>query len=158
MSNSAKVRIYQQFEKDRLVEIYDSAILESHSFLDSKKRQNNRSLMERSLDNPETEILVLEYDQTIIGFATFISNDRMSGFFIEPKFQGQGLGTRFMQYIQNTRKSIKLAVYKSNKKGISFYKKNGFHQIGNSYGKDGNYKFLEMEWNMKDRVDVSETV
>lgn len=67
--------------------------------------------------------------------------------YVEPSFIGNGIGTKLLSYVERrgrekAKRKIVLWVLENNKKGIEFYKKNG-------YLFDGSTKYVK-EWDQKE--------
>ena len=140
------VRDYQDADKQAVLKVYNSAILESHRFLEENVRLQQRNLMEESIDDSTNKALVLEENGHVVGFATFITETAIAGFFIDPSLKARGLGRYLIEYIQSKKKEISLVVYKRNTRGVRFYRNNGFRQTNKKYEKDANQEYLEMTW------------
>ncbi|MBW3519469.1 GNAT family N-acetyltransferase [Flavobacterium sp. NKUCC04_CG] len=78
-------------------------------------------------------------DQRIIGYLDYVlqadARVFLSKIYLNPQVQSRGFGLEFLNRVVNytkaaNGKSIYLTVNKNNVKAISFYKRNGFKQIG----------------------------
>ncbi|MBM6618038.1 GNAT family N-acetyltransferase [Bacillus sp. RD4P76] len=83
-----------------------------------------------------------EWDVHIFGSDSLNNSLYLHRLAICPSYMGQGLGTRLLEWIQTTYHNekdwLKLDCVATNKKLVSFYKDNGFEEIGE---KDGHTKF-----------------
>ena len=149
MSDEArKIRAYQDSDKQVFLEIYDAAIPPAHYFLEESVLLSQRQSAENLLNQDWAETFVLEDNREIVGFATFINESAMAGFFIDPNRQGVGLGKYFMEHIQHCKQTIELAVYEKNQKAVRFYQHNNFMQTGKKVDESSNEEYLEMVWNI----------
>lgn len=121
-------RPYTPTDKDFILEIYDNASRNSEKFLDEGSRNRDREKMEEYIDKPKTETIVVEINAKSIGFASFVDSTLLGGFYINPEFQGVGIGSALIKHIQDGKQKIELAVYKKNWKAARFYKRNGFYK------------------------------
>ncbi|PSB35628.1 GNAT family N-acetyltransferase [Stenomitos frigidus] len=140
------IRVYQHSDKPALLKIYDAAVPSAHHFLEESVRMRHRQLAEESLDDLATKTFVLEENGIIVGFATFQTEIKMSGFFVNPELKRQGLGRKLMNYIQSEKQIIKLAVYKRNRDAVSFYKKMGFQKQSQKRENSTQPIYFEMTW------------
>ena len=58
--------------------------------------------------------------------------------YIEPQFQGQGIGAKLLDFAVNNQKASWLWALEYNTRGIAFYQRHGFHLTGE--------KRIEDEW------------
>ena len=150
MSNEVrKIREYKDSDRRTYFEIYDAAIPLAHPFLEENALLSQRQQAETLLNKPETKTFVLEENGQIVGFATFISETCMAGFFVDPTSQGVGLGRYLMEHVQSHKQTIELAVYEKNQKAVRFYRNNGFSQAAKNLDESTNQEFLVMVWDMQ---------
>jgi putative acetyltransferase len=124
MENGTRIiREYRGTDKQKIMEIYDAAILSSHKFLEDEMLISERELMNDEIDKDTSKTLVIEEGGCVVGFANFITETALAGFFVAPSCQGNGLGKYLIEHIQSTRKEIDLAVYKRNTRGVRFLRK-----------------------------------
>ena len=150
--NGMKIRDYEDSDKQRLLEIYDTAIPLAHDFLDKSIRDQERRICEEFFDRDDSQTFVLEIDGEVVGFSTIKNETKMASFFIDPQFQRKRLGTELMKSIQKNKQTIELAVYERNRKALSFYRKNGFEVIDQARRnpKDRkSLKYLVMKWEVQ---------
>jgi putative acetyltransferase len=154
-ANSVKIRNYEDSDKQRLLEIYDAAIPLAHWFLDEVTLLKQRQIGEECFDSGDSQTFVLEIDGNVVGFSTLFSRPKseiiISGFVIDPQFQGNGRGKMLMKDIQKkmSKHTIKLAVYEKNQKALNFYMKNGFEETSSASENPESPKYLVMEWKVK---------
>ena len=99
-------------------------------------------------DLPNSKVTVIERYGHIAGFASFISDSRMSGFFINTNVQRKGLGSKLLIHIQSEKKKIVLAVYVKNRGAIAFYSKHGFSG-SEPKTNENEHQYIEMSWERK---------
>ena len=154
-TNGMTIRDYEDSDKQRLLEIYDAAIPLAHDFLDKSIRDQERQTCEECFDIGDSQTFVLEIDGNVVGFSTLFSSPKseiiISGFVIDPQFQGNGRGKMLMEDIQKkmSKHTIKLAVYEKNQKALNFYMKNGFEETSSASENPESPKYLVMEWKVK---------
>lgn len=93
-------------------------------------------------DCPYIEGFVFEVDDKIVGYGMVAKSYStefgglciwVEDIYIEPDFQGKGIGTLFFSYIENAYKNVavryRLEVAKDNLKAIRVYEKNGYSEL-----------------------------
>lgn len=78
------------------------------------------------------------YDDGVIKGIIRINGKEIEKLFIEPQFQSKGIGAQLLGFAVKEREANKLWVLEYNKRGIAFYKRNGFELTGE--------KIIEDEW------------
>jgi len=145
-TDDVSIRVYEASDKQRFLEIYDAVMPQSHHFLDKETLLRQRIRVEESLEEPTSEIFVLEKGEKVVGFATFVTETAMAEFFIDSQFQKQGLGGKLMNYIQKNKPKICLVVYKRNRNAVKFYRHKGFQIQSQEREKPQQPLYFEMQW------------
>jgi len=146
--NDVKIRDYNHSDRQKSLEVYDAAMPLAHPFLEDHVLKEHRQHAEEFLDYPGDKTFVLIVDGQLVGFSTFIHKKDMAGFFIDPNFQGRGLGKYLIEHIKSQKDEINLAVYKQNSKAIDFYQRNSFRKKNEDgkFDEPSNAYYLEMFW------------
>lgn len=98
--------------------------------------------IEKDLQSPDNQHIVIELENKIIGFAKLIKDHSTEGlagkrvveierFYVSNEFHGQQLGRKLMDYcrqvaVENSFEVIWLGVWEKNENAIKFYQKMGF--------------------------------
>ena len=139
--DNAKMALYEKKVKNKLGEIGD---------LDSKSVSaiNKISEIDKELNVIDTakeyttdlEMLcnTYVYDDGVVKGVIRICDDKIEKLYVEPAFQNQGIGEKLLNYAVNCKNTKWLWVLEYNKRGIAFYKRNGFEFTGE--------KIIEDEW------------
>ncbi len=128
-------------------------------FLSAETLQNimtmwhNPQHLTREIQNPQLFVGVAkEADGNIVGVATAgtLDNDTMMLYrlYVLPAYQRQGVGDKLMQAARAAFpdvRSVRLEVEKQNQIGRSFYRKQGFREIGTSEVQVGNERIAVVE-------------
>jgi len=146
MTQQINIREYLTSDRDKILEIYQASSKKAHPFLREEHREKEQVFMEQDL--PNSRVTVIEKYGKVVGFASFINEFAMSGFFIKTKVQGQGLGSTLLKHIQSKKEKIILAVYVENKQAIAFYSKHGFSGSEPETNTNG-HQYIEMNWERK---------
>ena len=85
------------------------------------------------------------YDDGIIKGIIRISDNEVEKLFVEPQFQSRGIGTELLSYAIDNFAVNKLLVLEYNKRGIAFYRRNGFSLTGEKITEDGFVPLLKMK-------------
>lgn len=78
------------------------------------------------------------YDDGVVKGMILVSGDELVKLYVEPQFQSCGIGAALLGYAVNELKITWLWALEYNKRGIAFYKRNGFKLTGE--------RFIEDEW------------
>lgn len=119
------IREFQADDLDQVMKIWLEQNLLAHPFVDPEFFKNNVDLVRIIL--PSSEI----YVQDINGIKGFIglTDNYISGLFIDTDYQRQGLGSSLIEKAKQVRSELFLNVYTENKAAVQFYEKHGFIQL-----------------------------
>lgn len=84
------------------------------------------------------------YDDGVVKGVIRISGEEIEKLFIEPQFQNQGIGAKLLEFAVTERHASYLWVLEYNKRGIEFYKRNGFELTGEKVIEDDWVPLLKM--------------
>jgi putative acetyltransferase len=123
------IRTFAEDDLDAVLDIWYRASVIAHSFLsetffDTERRQ----IAEEWL--PASETSVFELDGRVLGFVSVAGNE-VEGLFVEPAYQGQGVGRSLMDGVTAGRSYVELEVFEANAIGRGFYAAYGFRDVGN---------------------------
>lgn len=96
---------------------------------------------------PNTETWVSITNGQVTGFISLKDNE-VEGFFVDPEFQGYGLGQKLLDKAKEIHNELELVVFKENVRATRFYKKYGFEIIGEEMVETGNM-MIKMELKQK---------
>lgn len=119
------IREFQPGDLDQVMKIWLEQNLAAHPFVDPSFFKNNADLVRVIL--PSSEIYVQDIDG-VKGFIGLTDN-YISGLFIDTKYQRQGLGSSLIEKAKQVRSELFLNVYVENEAAIQFYEKHGFTQL-----------------------------
>lgn len=122
------IRVYTDDDLGAVLDIWYRASVIAHSFLneaffDTERRQ----IAEEWL--PASETSVLELDGRVLGFVSVADNE-VGGLFVDPAYQGQGVGRSLMDSVTARRSYVELEVFEANTIGRGFYAAYGFQDVG----------------------------
>ncbi|MGB0940960.1 MAG: GNAT family N-acetyltransferase [Marinomonas sp.] len=107
-----------------LVDIWFSASIKAHSFVDEKVWQSQVEAM-RDIYLPNSETYVYEENAKTIAFYT-LNDDQLAAIFVAIGSQGKGIGKQLIVHALKQRDSLSLSVYQENQASILFYLGQGF--------------------------------
>ena len=84
------------------------------------------------------------YDDGVIKGMIHVNGDELVKLYVEPQFQSYGIGTKLLKYAVDKLKIIWLWALEYNKRGIEFYKRNGFHLTGERIIEDERVPLLKL--------------
>ncbi|UNK19541.1 N-acetyltransferase [Paenibacillus sp. N3/727] len=142
------IRLFQNSDTERAVDIWLEGSLRSHPFIDSGYWEAQKEAM-ASLYLPSSTTFVLEHEDedndTIIGFVSLIEQ-YIAALFIDVNAQNRGYGGRLLDHIKKERDSLHLKVYQKNESATQFYKKNGFYIVEESVDPETSESEYVMKW------------
>lgn len=121
------IRTFEPRDMDRLLEIWLSASIKAHDFIDASFWQSNTESM-RDVYIPASETFVIEDSSGVLGFYSLLDN-QLAALFVDPAHQGKGFGKQLLDHAKCLRKALNLAVYKENTSSVGFYTSQGFKQV-----------------------------
>ena len=120
------IRKYDEHDIEVVVSLWRSASEIAHSFL-SKDFLDQEDDNMRNIYLAFAETWVIEVDSSVVGFIALIENE-IGGLFLDPDFQGQGLGRAMVDKAVTEKGSLKVEVFKENVIGRRFYDAYGFRK------------------------------
>jgi len=112
----------------RILEIWLEASTLSHDFVPRDFWVQKLPAM-RDIYIPDSYTLVAEVDGKVEGFLS-LNQYTVAALFVSPEAQGKGLGKSLLQRAMLMKEHLTLTVYKSNRRAISFYTREGFSRLG----------------------------
>lgn len=121
------IRTFEPRDMDRLLEIWLSASIKAHDFIDASFWQANIESM-RDVYIPASETFVIEDSSGVLGFYSLLDN-QLAALFVDPAHQGNGFGKQLLDHAKCLRNELSLAVYKENTPSVGFYTSQGFKRV-----------------------------
>lgn len=84
------------------------------------------------------------YDDGVVKGMIFVNGDELVKLYVEPQFQSNGIGAELLKYAMHELKISWLWALEYNKRGIAFYKRNGFNLTGERIIEDDWVPLLKM--------------
>lgn len=115
-------------EIPQLADIWLRASCRAHDFLPAAFWESHHEAMVQEHLPGAEELLVLEVEGRVIGFAA-LNGQRLEALFIDPEVQSYGHGSRLMAEAMARHPRLTLCVYSRNVRAVSFYRRLGFQVV-----------------------------
>ncbi|MDQ7733135.1 N-acetyltransferase [Halomonas sp. SpR1] len=122
------IRKYREADIDQILDIWLSASIKAHDFIEPEYWMSKVSEM-RDVYLPASETFVFESGEQIAGFYS-LYEDTLAAIFVSPRLQGKGVGSALIDDAKSRRECLQLSVYSENDPSIHFYKKHEFISLG----------------------------
>ncbi len=96
----------------------------------------------------KSETYIYEDKHQIKGFISILESNYIGGLFVARVFQGQGIGTKLLNYIKKHKPNLSLHVYVENKSAVEFYQKSDFKIIADQIDLKTGKEELLMAWSL----------
>jgi len=118
------IRKYESKDLEVVMSIWRQASTLAHSFLEPlfvlKAEQDLRSIYLL-----KTETWVYEVNGAAVGFISMLNNE-IGGLFVLPQFQGKGIGSALVGFVEKDFLELVVEVFERNFIGRAFYEKSDF--------------------------------
>ena len=121
------IRRFEPRDMDRLLEIWLSASIKAHDFIDASFWQANIESM-RDVYIPASKTFVIEDSSGVLGFYSLLDN-QLAALFVDPAHRCKGFGKQLLDHAKCLRKELSLSVYKENTPSVGFYTSQGFKRV-----------------------------
>jgi putative acetyltransferase len=136
---SRMLRPYRDDDLEAVLDVWYRASLIAHSFLSEEFLEaEQHQIAEEFL--PVSETTVAEADGRVVGFLSLIGTE-VGGIFVDPEYQGRGIGRTLMDDARRARTHLELGVFEDNLLGRRFYDAYGFLQVDRQiHAESGHYE------------------
>lgn len=134
---SQNIRLAVAEDYPRIMEIWESAVKATHTFLAEEDFNYFKEVIPRDY-LPNLEVYLITDNNDAKGFAS-VAEGNLEMLFIHDDARGKGYGKALYQFMKEKTRLTKVDVNEQNPQAIGFYKKMGFRKIGRSE-KDGSGK------------------
>lgn len=134
------IRRWQESDRPFLRTLYLHARKEAWTWLDSR----DWALEDFDSATLSEVIWVAEEDGHRMGFASVLENDNfLHNLFIDPAFQGKGVGSALLEHVQSTFSSTgALKCLLRNKTALDFYQRHGWRVEAKGVSPQGDYVLM----------------
>ena len=138
-----RIRVLQQADIGRVMELWLDANLKAHSFISAAYWKNNFDAVKEML--PQAEVYVYEDAGEIDAFVG-LNGTYIEGIFVSSEMQSKGIGRRLLDFVKTKRTELCLNVYQKNTRAIDFYQREGFKIRCGGLDESTDEKDYEMVW------------
>jgi putative acetyltransferase len=138
------IRNYTIDDDDAIIEVWEAATRLAHPFFTDDFIASERVAV-REVYLPNTVTYVAEKDSRIAGFLSLIG-DEVGAIFVQPEFQGTGLGRALMDRAALGRNFLEVEVFQNNQIGRPFYVRYGFEEMRRSVHDATGETLLRLRW------------
>ncbi len=133
------IRKLENKDVDKIMTIWKESTIKAHDFIDKQYWEDNYETV-KNIYLPMSETFLYVDQDNIKGFISIIENEFIGALFIDVNYQGEGIGSKLIDYVTEKYGELKLAVYKDNERAVKFYKNKGFKVIKEQESEDSNFK------------------
>lgn len=135
---------YTDIYRQQVLTIWEKSVLATHDFLTSTDFEEIKELVS-NINFNDFQVFCLIKENLILGFIG-VANKKVEMLFLDPKYFGQGLGQKLLNFAVKELNADKLDVNEQNEKALKFYQKFGFETFERTNKDDQgrNYPLLRM--------------
>lgn len=133
------IRKLENKDVDKIMTIWKESTIKAHDFIDKQYWEDNYETV-KNIYLPMSETFLYVDQDNIKGFISIIENEFIGALFIDVNYQGEGIGSKLIDYVTEKYGELELAVYKDNERAVKFYKNKGFKVIKEQESEDSNFK------------------
>jgi len=144
-----EIKAAQIEDYNRLMEIWENAVLATHDFLKDDDFNLLKELIPAEFF-PAVRLFSIWNENQILAFVG-VSDDNLEMLFVDAESRGKHIGKTAVEFVINTLNIYKVDVNEQNDQAVGFYKKMGYTQIGRSEldGMGKPYPLLHFEYSAK---------
>lgn len=137
------IRLMNHNEIDKIMDIWITAIVSSHRFIDqSFWLKQYHKVKQKLIDTPA--YVICEQNQ-IVGFAMIAEYKYIAVYVISSK-QEKGFGSLLIEYLKQRSDVLQAEVYIKNTASLHFFKKHGFEIISQQKNLDSHQMQNLLQW------------
>lgn len=143
--NNNKIDEYNDNYREQILTIWENSVLATHDFLTPSDFEEIKELV-KSINFNDFQVFCLTNENLVLGFIGVV-NKKIEMLFLDPKYFGQGLGQKLLNFAVMELNADKLDVNEQNTKALKFYQKFGFETFERTDKDDQgrNYPLLRMK-------------
>jgi putative acetyltransferase len=139
------IRQAEDVEREQMVAIWLSASIKAHDGVEPGFWESQRQAMSEQY-LPSAQSWVYTREGTILGFCSLQQNI-LAALFIDPVYQGEGIGSLLLEHAKSIEPCLELSVYSMNAHAVAFYEHHGFKVL------DERFDDMTGQWEKVMRLD-----
>lgn len=140
------IRPYQDSDGDAVLNIWEQASKQGHSFLETQEIAFQKELVRTEYLGKTSILVATDSEKHVVGFIGLLDSF-VGALFVLPAMQGEKIGTSLIQKAREEKGFLSVEVYKENQKALHFYYHLGFiaQEEKIQYGKTGNFPIIHLQ-------------
>lgn len=136
---------YADIHRQQVLTIWEKSVIATHDFLTPTDFIEIKELV-HNINFNDFQVFCLISENVIAGFIG-VAEEKIEMLFLDPKYFGQGLGYKLLNFAVKELNADKVDVNEQNKKALKFYQKFGFETFERTDkdDQDRNYPLLRMK-------------
>ena len=122
------IRKLEDKDIDKVMNIWLESTIKAHDFI-SKDTVKEVYI-------PIADSFIYEEKGIIKGFISVIDKEFIGALFVDNNYQGLGIGSKLIGYVDSIYDELTLTVYKENSRAVNFYKSIGFNILDEQINDD----------------------
>jgi putative acetyltransferase len=141
-SEARVIRRYLPADCEDVLNVWAGASAVAHPFLSKEFLELERQKIP-NVYLPKAETWVWEADGHVVGFISLLGSE-VGAIFIDPRFQGSGIGRALMDRARALRGELEVEVFEQNVRGREFYAKYGFEVLHDKVHRETGFKVMRL--------------
>lgn len=138
------IRQYENSDLNGVLSSWENASKIAHPFLTEEFMDKERYNIP-NIYLPNADTWVSEINGAIVGFIALLGNE-VGAIFVEPEFQGRGIGSALMNKGKELHGNLEVEVFKANSIGRKFYSNYGFKLLLEKIHEETGNKVLRLKF------------
>ncbi len=137
------LRQYTEADLNSVLSSWENASKIAHPFLTDEFMDKERYNIP-NVYLPNADTWVADVNGTVVGFIALIG-DEVGAIFVEPEFQGVGIGSALMNQARELHGDLEIDVFEANSIGRKFYSSYGFEPLLEKIHEETGNKVLRLK-------------
>jgi putative acetyltransferase len=144
-TDNFEISQYTDIYRQQILTVWEKSVLATHDFLTPTDFEEIKELVS-NINFNDFQVFCLTNENLVLGFIG-VADKKVEMLFLDPKYFGQGLGQKLLNFAVNELNADKVDVNEQNTKAIKFYQKFGFETFERTDkdDQDRNYPLLRMK-------------
>lgn len=146
-SKMLHIRQYRESDLNAVLSSWENASKIAHPFL-TEEFLNRERYNIPNVYLPNADTWVAEMDGVVVGFIALLGNE-VGAIFVEPVFQGLGVGRALMDKAQELHGDLEVEVFQANSIGRKFYSSYGFQPMSEKNHQETGQTLLRLKFTIE---------